>query len=47
LEADWRSVLNAGNIWLNPPYSRGLQANLVRKAFETDCLHALRKTSAA
>lgn len=25
--------LNEGNIWLNPPYSRGLQAKFVSKAF--------------
>lgn len=30
LEADW--PLEEGNIWLNPPYSRGLQAKFIQKA---------------
>lgn len=30
LQGDW--PLEEGNIWLNPPYSRGLQAKFVRKA---------------
>lgn len=32
LEAEW--PLDKGNIWLNPPYSRGLQSAFVRKALE-------------
>lgn len=35
LVVDW--PLEDGNIWLNPPYSRGLQAKFVQKAWlETD-----------
>lgn len=30
LTVDW--PLNEGNIWLNPPYSKGLQSKFVRKA---------------
>lgn len=29
-----------GNIWLNPPYSKGLQSRFVRKAFEESLRHA-------
>lgn len=32
LTADWEPWLQRGNIWLNPPYSRGLQEKFVRKA---------------
>ena len=32
LDADWGSYLRQGNIWLNPPYSRGLQKRFVEKA---------------
>lgn len=32
LEADWTPYLKQGNIWLNPPYSRGMQAKFVKKA---------------
>jgi hypothetical protein len=32
LVVDW--PLEEGNIWLNPPYSRGLQAKFVEKAVE-------------
>ena len=32
LAADWSAWLEAGNIWLNPPYSRGLQAAFIKKA---------------
>jgi len=33
-EADWGAELRAGNIWLNPPYSKGLQSAFVQKAIE-------------
>lgn len=40
LTADWPSWLKKGNIWMNPPYSRGLQAKFVNKAmFERTELH--------
>lgn len=29
---DWESVLRHGNIWLNPPYSRGRQSQFVLRA---------------
>lgn len=32
LTADWGPYLAKGNIWLNPPYSRGLQTAFVKKA---------------
>ena len=32
LAADWAEWLQEGNIWLNPPYSRGLQQQFVRRA---------------
>lgn len=32
LAVEWKPWLEKGNIWLNPPYSRGLQAAFVRKA---------------
>lgn len=32
LTADWKEYLKKGNIWLNPPYSRGLQKKFVEKA---------------
>lgn len=32
LSADWGSYIRRGNIWLNPPYSRGLQMAFVAKA---------------
>lgn len=32
LSADWGPWLVKGNIWLNPPYSKGLQGKFVRKA---------------
>lgn len=32
LEVSWQEWLERGNIWLNPPYSRGLQPRFVRKA---------------
>jgi site-specific DNA-methyltransferase (adenine-specific) len=32
LTADWGMFLDHGDIWLNPPYSRGLQAAFVKKA---------------
>jgi hypothetical protein len=31
LIADWQPWLQKGNIWLNPPYSRGLQRKFVEK----------------
>src|SRR5687767_5896806 len=34
LAADWGPWLKEGNIWLNPPYSRGLQSKFVKKAWE-------------
>lgn len=32
LTTSWKPWLLKGNIWLNPPYSRGLQAAFVKKA---------------
>lgn len=32
LLSDWSEYLKKGNIWLNPPYSRGLQKKFVEKA---------------
>lgn len=32
LTADWTHYLAEGDIWLNPPYSRGLQSKFVIKA---------------
>jgi site-specific DNA-methyltransferase (adenine-specific) len=32
LTADWETTLEMGHIWLNPPYSRGLQAKFVERA---------------
>lgn len=32
LTVEWGPWLKEGNIWLNPPYSRGLQARFVEKA---------------
>ena len=32
LTADWGPWLQKGNIWLNPPYSRGLQKKFIEKA---------------
>ena len=34
LEVSWQPWLRKGSIWLNPPYSRGLQARFVAKAVE-------------
>ena len=31
LTADWSDYLKKGNVWLNPPYSRGLQKRFVEK----------------
>lgn len=34
LLADWDRWLAQGNIWFNPPYSRGLQSKFVKRAVE-------------
>lgn len=39
LSVDWDDWLRKGNIWLNPPYSRGLQARFVKKAAEAVDIH--------
>ena len=35
LSQDWVPYLKQGNIWLNPPYSRGLQVRFIQKALQT------------
>lgn len=32
LKLDWSGWLSEGNVWLNPPYSRGLQAKFIQHA---------------
>lgn len=32
LKQDWKKDSKGGAVWLNPPYSRGLQAAFIRKA---------------
>jgi site-specific DNA-methyltransferase (adenine-specific) len=39
LTADWAPWLAEGNIWLNPPYSRGLQTAFVQKALAAASLN--------
>lgn len=34
LSVEWKPWLKKGNVWLNPPYSRGLQPKFVEKALE-------------
>ena len=37
LVVEWLDYLKKGNIWLNPPYSRGLQKKFVEKAAHEKC----------
>lgn len=32
LSTSWRAICGAGSCWMNPPYSRGLQAKFIAKA---------------
>ena len=34
LTVSWYYWLESGNVWLNPPYSKGLQKKFVEKAYE-------------
>ena len=34
LSANWESWYRKGNIWLNPPYSRGIQRQFVERAID-------------
>lgn len=49
LTADWYPYLSQGNIWLNPPYSRGNQRLFIEKALDelgdADCRHTVERSA--